>query len=274
MRKRHAIESLVLMASVAPWGLFGSLGYMAVASPHLLLGLNRFQWRMGRMDADLHGVRELLFSNGLAAHTLQAFADRAQPESALALAELMVPQPWLAWGKAVPPACLVLGAEADRVLPPTDIWATARTWQTEAVFLPDIAHAMMLDYRWESAAQTIHDWLARNALQEAAMSVWQDDKQLAQARAAAQRGDFKTAQSLIETVLTHYAPNAQLVHHCASLLAASPDLHPALQLAQRACHLAPAAVPAWALAGQLNARLELWPQAEAALRPGHKTGTG
>ena len=166
--QRNAIESLVLMASVAPWGLFGSLGFMAVASPHLLLGLNRFQWRLGRMEGDVHLLGDLLFSNGLAADTLQHFTERAQPESALALAELMVPQPWLAWGKAEPPACLVLGAEGDRVIPPGDVWATARNWQTDPVFLPDIAHAMMLDYRWESAAQTIHDWLTRNTQQEAA----------------------------------------------------------------------------------------------------------
>ncbi|GAB7129516.1 alpha/beta hydrolase [Silvimonas sp. JCM 19000] len=167
LAQRHAqhyeVESMVLLASVAPWGLFGSLGFMAVASPHLLLGLNRFQWRLGRMDADLHTVRELLFSAALPQAALQGFADRAQPESALALAELMVPQPWLAWGKAQPPACLVLGAAADRIIPVTDVWATARTWQTEPVFLPDIAHAMMLDYRWESVAQTIHDWLARGS---------------------------------------------------------------------------------------------------------------
>lgn len=157
--RKHPVAGLALLGSVPPMGLVNSLGHMMFSSPHLLMGLNQFQWHTGAIDFDPAVLKQLLFSTQMPRDRLATFAARVQPESALALAELMLPQPWLAWGMPEHVPCLVLGAEADRVIPAADVRATARAWGVEARFLPQLGHAMMADMGWESVAQHLADWL-------------------------------------------------------------------------------------------------------------------
>lgn len=93
-----------------------------------------------------------------------------------------------------------------------------------------------------------------------------DDPRWAQARAAVQAGQIKQAEALCLAILEQDGESAARLHQCATLLAAGNDLLLALVLTQRACKLAPGALPPWALAGQLHARLGQWPEAETALR--------
>ncbi|GGP26203.1 alpha/beta hydrolase [Silvimonas amylolytica] len=156
--RKHPVAGLALLGSVAPWGLMNSLGHMMVSSPHLLLGLNQFQWHTGAMDIDLGVLKQLLFSHDTPRVGLTAFAARVQPESALALAELMMPQPWLSWGMPDLPV-LVIGAGEDRIIPAGDVRATARAWGVAPEFLPGLGHALMCDTLWEHVALRLHTWL-------------------------------------------------------------------------------------------------------------------
>ena len=54
---------------------------------------------------------------------------------------------------------LVLGASLDRLIPASAVRATAQACATEAVFLDELGHAMMLDHYWKDAALVIQDWL-------------------------------------------------------------------------------------------------------------------
>ena len=59
---------------------------------------------------------------------------------------------------SLPPA-LVLGAEADAMLPWSDIEATARAFRTEALKISGLGHAMMLENDWRAAAEPLLAWL-------------------------------------------------------------------------------------------------------------------
>jgi alpha-beta hydrolase superfamily lysophospholipase len=54
---------------------------------------------------------------------------------------------------------LVLGAARDNMLTPGEIEATARAYDAEAEIIPDVAHNMMLELRWQTVAQRILVWL-------------------------------------------------------------------------------------------------------------------
>ena len=54
---------------------------------------------------------------------------------------------------------LVLGAEGDRISTPADARATAELYETRATIVPGLAHMMMLDRKWEAAAEPLLQWL-------------------------------------------------------------------------------------------------------------------
>jgi hypothetical protein len=53
----------------------------------------------------------------------------------------------------------VLGAGDDAVVPAWAVEATARAFDTDATFVPRVAHAVMLDTRWERVTAVLADWL-------------------------------------------------------------------------------------------------------------------
>lgn len=65
----------------------------------------------------------------------------------------------LAHPKRVTTPLLVLGAENDTVIPPSDVHATAKAYGTRAEILPGLAHDVMLEARWKSVATRIEEWL-------------------------------------------------------------------------------------------------------------------
>ena len=58
-----------------------------------------------------------------------------------------------------PTPVLVLGAERDNMLQASEIQATARAYGTEAEIIPDVAHNLMLELRWQTVAERILAWL-------------------------------------------------------------------------------------------------------------------
>ncbi|WP_255989959.1 alpha/beta hydrolase [Chitinolyticbacter albus] len=161
--QRYAREAplagLALLASVAPYGLAASFAFMGWSAPHLLLGLNRFQWHLGLETLDMALLRELLFSPELGREQLASFAARAQPESSLALAELMMPHPLLMVRNPADLPCLVLGVEHDRIIPHIDVRSTAHAWHVEPQWVNGVGHALMMDAGWETAASRVANWL-------------------------------------------------------------------------------------------------------------------
>jgi len=70
----------------------------------------------------------------------------------------------LAHPKRVTTPLLVLGAENDTVIPPSDVHATAKAYGTRAEILPGLAHDVMLEARWKSVATRIAEWLKERGI--------------------------------------------------------------------------------------------------------------
>jgi len=54
---------------------------------------------------------------------------------------------------------LVVGGEEDRILTPTEMERTAKAYGGQPVMIPGAAHDLMLDQRWQQAADAILGWL-------------------------------------------------------------------------------------------------------------------
>ena len=66
--------------------------------------------------------------------------------------------------KRVSTPVLVLGAADDGMVTNAEVRATARAYQTEAEFFPDMGHNMMQEPAWPSVAERIDGWLRTRRL--------------------------------------------------------------------------------------------------------------
>jgi len=57
---------------------------------------------------------------------------------------------------------LVIGGETDTVFPVKNVQDTAKAYGTEAIIVPDTAHDMMLEPRWQETADHIVHWVREN----------------------------------------------------------------------------------------------------------------
>lgn len=65
---------------------------------------------------------------------------------------------------------LVLGAANDQLISPQEVVETACRLGVVAEVLPDTAHLMMLDTRWEMVAEQVAAWLQREFVAAVAVS--------------------------------------------------------------------------------------------------------
>lgn len=151
------IPAAVLMNSVSPFGLASSNLYLALGKPWLyqrLLMIHGF----GPTAATPETMQCLLFAQPLPDARGRRYLSGLQRESNRIIWDLLgfdLPRP----DPATLPPALVLGAEADVLLPWSDIEVTARAFGTDAVRVPGLGHAMMLEVGWRAAADPILGWL-------------------------------------------------------------------------------------------------------------------
>ncbi len=87
-------------------------------------------------------------------------------ESPRALLDLMLR---LHGGKPVAAARLfVLGSHDDRISAPADVNATASLYGIAPIIVRGLAHMMMLEREWETAARPLLDWLEREVVSPSA----------------------------------------------------------------------------------------------------------
>jgi pimeloyl-ACP methyl ester carboxylesterase len=109
------------------------------------------------------------FSPDLPAADLARHVARLQPESVRIVLDSIIlrrPRP----RPGVP--MLTLAAANDRVFSLAEVTATARAWHSELEVLPDLAHDIMLDTRWELAAARVAGWL-QNMVGRDCQQSWQ-----------------------------------------------------------------------------------------------------
>lgn len=154
--QRYDAPAAALLAAIPPQGMAGLTVEFALRDPTTWLQFGVLQ-TVGPGSTSPRVMRRALFSADLPDARVDAYARRVQRESPRALAELTGPAVTGRVPSDLP--TLVLGADADAIVPSWAVEATARTFDTDATFVPDVAHAVMLDTGWERVASTLVEWL-------------------------------------------------------------------------------------------------------------------
>lgn len=154
--QRYDAAGAVLMASLPPQGMAGLTLQFARRDPALWVGFGALQ-TFGPGITSPRVLRRALFSDDFPDDRVDGYAARITQESPRALAELTGPVVTGRLPNDVP--TFVLGADDDAIVPAWAVEATARAFDTDAAFVPSVAHAMMLDTGWERSLQALLDWL-------------------------------------------------------------------------------------------------------------------
>ena len=168
MHRDELPAGVALMASVPPFGINASAWRMLTTAPDLLAALNLFQ-ASERYHPDLGQAQRLLFSPDIDHGRLMGWVNRFQAESMRALFDMSMIGFFPASKLPYVPA-LVLGAANDQLISPQEVVETACRLGVVAEVLPDTAHLMMLDTRWEMAAEQVAGWLQREFVAAVAVS--------------------------------------------------------------------------------------------------------
>ena len=153
--ERASIPGAVLLASVPPQGLLSASVNLALLKPQLFSELNSLTYDG---HASLEAMREALFAGPVALDRLTRYYSLMQPESPRAIWDMTffdLPQ---RHRMGMPPL-LVLGAEHDLMVPPSQIEQCARAYGADAEIFSGMGHAMMLEAGWQRVADRIIGWL-------------------------------------------------------------------------------------------------------------------
>lgn len=152
----RSAPAAVLLTTPPPTGLLPTALRMARRHPLLFarINLTLSLYPLVRTPAL---AREAFFSDDLPDEQLLEYWGQMQDDSFLGFLDMValdLPKP-----PTRPPPVLVLGAARDNMLEPSEIQATARAYATQAEIIPDVAHNMMLELRWQTVAERIRVWL-------------------------------------------------------------------------------------------------------------------
>ncbi len=104
----------------------------------------------------------MFFSADMPAEQLQVYAKRLQDESFLGFLDMLALN--RLHPNRVKAPLLVLGAANDTIFHTSEIHATARAYNTQAIIFPDMAHDMMVEVGWQSVADKIIAWLGKRGI--------------------------------------------------------------------------------------------------------------
>ncbi len=159
--RRAGVRAAALLAPVPPQGLLGSSFLLAAKNPEIFNEINKLQI-CNILPSSLELLRDALFSADLSMPDVQRHLLRMRHESQRALFDLSWPQHF--WIERAKVPLQVLGAQNDLFFLPPALEETARLHGVAAEIIPDLAHVMMLDTRWERAAERLAVWLASHNL--------------------------------------------------------------------------------------------------------------
>jgi pimeloyl-ACP methyl ester carboxylesterase len=155
------IRGLVLMAPVPPDGLLHPNLFLAVGKPVLWIDLARFIGEeRSAMTSSNPNLRQLLVSDDMPSTVAEHYLRRMHGESRRALLEAHFPQTSCSAAALGIPA-LVVGAERDLMIPPAAVARAAWFHAAELNWIPEVAHALMLDLKWCDAADVLLRWITR-----------------------------------------------------------------------------------------------------------------
>lgn len=152
----RAGQTAVLLASAPPQGVLRTT--LNIARHHTL------RFLQANLTLSLYPLVNTpalalahFFSSTLPDAELNDYAARLQDESYRAFLDMLVfnlPRP-----KRVQSSVFVLSAANDTIFTPAEATKTAQAYRADCTILPNIAHDMMLDPNWQTAADAIINWL-------------------------------------------------------------------------------------------------------------------
>lgn len=107
-------------------------------------------------------VRQHLFADDMPDADVRPFAARIQGESVRIVLDIAMLNPHRPVRINSP--MLVIGAERDAMFTVNEVCATATAYNCKAHIIPNAAHDLMLDARWQQAATIMLDWLHAQGL--------------------------------------------------------------------------------------------------------------
>ncbi|MFN8110700.1 MAG: alpha/beta hydrolase [Thermoleophilia bacterium] len=153
LERSPVLAGAVLMASLPPGGLGPAMVHAAVRHPGEYAAA-----AMIALHSPMGAIRRLVFSRDVELPPARGIGRWESPLAALEL---------LRWDPpdlpANRPPMLVLGGADDVCVSPVLVRETARRYGAECMIFQGVAHAMMLDTRWESVAEYLVDWIHRLA---------------------------------------------------------------------------------------------------------------
>lgn len=153
----HPVAGAVLLASVPPRGAIGVTLKLLRTEPGVMARVMAGR-NMEILVSDKDRANELFLSATADEETRSLLNSELGPESYRAFVDMLalqLPKP----AKARKRPVMVLGAADDSIFTPKEIASTASGYDTEPVMISDLAHDVMLDTRWETAAAAVADWL-------------------------------------------------------------------------------------------------------------------
>jgi alpha-beta hydrolase superfamily lysophospholipase len=157
----HEAPVAVLLASAPPQGLSAATMRMASRQPLTFLKAN-LTFNLIHIIRTPELYKETLFSDHTPDTDLYAYHSQVQDDSMRAYMDmLLLDLPRL---DQINTPMLVLGSTADTAIVPSEVRATAKAYNTNAEFYPDMGHAMMLDVGWQCVADRILAWLDEKSL--------------------------------------------------------------------------------------------------------------
>jgi pimeloyl-ACP methyl ester carboxylesterase len=157
----HASPGAVLLSSPPPSGFLPAAIRVARRRPLTFAKVN-LTLNLYTLVENPGLAREAFFSQNYPDELLVKYWGQMQDESYRAFLDMValdLPKP----AKVKTTVC-VLGAERDNMLRPSEIRATARAYNTQAEFVPGVAHNSMLEENWRAVADQILLWLNRQDL--------------------------------------------------------------------------------------------------------------
>lgn len=152
----------VLLASVPHSGLWRVTWNFTRRHPLTFLKCN-LTMRMKPVLGNPELARDLFFHPDMPDDELNRIYGMIQDESYLAYLSLMFPRLPRPGEEGTP--LLVLGAEKDRAVFPSQVKDTASAYGIEEPYIfPDMAHLMMLEKDWRDVADMIIDWLVERGI--------------------------------------------------------------------------------------------------------------
>lgn len=153
--ERHQAPGAALVCSVPPQGLVASQFHLLMQKPQLFLELNRI---MGGDYTDTETLREALFAGDVDEAMLAAWLGKMQTESHRAIWDMSMFNLPNLFAMHRPPM-LILGAEADVLVPAFLVQSTGHTYGLPAHIFRGMGHAVTHEREWQQVAAMLRDWL-------------------------------------------------------------------------------------------------------------------